>query len=183
MRQRRKPWIVAGLALVLGSLLYGFVAPDRVIGGPLEGTPFPSAEQPGDLLIQPGRTASRAALGFGWGRPEITQGRRFAWIQRKEADVYVDLPGAPADMEVWLSAKPLWLAYRRQVIALYVNGRYFTEWVCPESPDFATYRAVLPARLLQPERNTLTLRMAYRKSGGDRRKLALGVEAILLRRT
>jgi hypothetical protein len=144
--------------------------------------PPPAEQEPGERLVLPGLVYHADALGFGWSRREMSpNGVRFAWIQHLEADVHLELPDPPADATFELRAKPLYLAYRRQVIALYVNHRFVTEWACADSPHFDDFTARIPARYFRTGPNTLTLRMAYRKSGGDRRKLSLGVASMRLR--
>lgn len=145
-------------------------------------TPPPAEQEPGERLVLPGLLTHRDTLGFGWSRREMSPNSvRFAWIQHLEADVHLDLPRPPANATFELRAKPLYLQYRRQVVALYVNHRFVTEWVCADSPDFDDLETRIPAHYFKTGPNTVTLRMAYRKSGGDRRKLSLGVEFMRLR--
>ncbi len=152
------------------------------VAGRGDALPPPLDEQPpGERIILPGLLHHRDALGFGWSRREMSPtGVRFAWIQHLEADVHLDLPDPPADATFELRAKPLYLQYRRQVVALYVNHRFVTEWVCADDAAFENFTTRIPARYLKAGPNTITLRMAYRKSGGDRRKLSLGVEFMRL---
>ena len=142
---------------------------------------FPAHQAPGDVFLDIGDHASKPHLGFGWGRQERGASGHFRWIWRLEADLYFDVD-EPRDAEFWLTAAPLYLGYRRQVIAVYVNGAYVGERTCPDGPDFADYRYEIPARFWREGRNTVTLRMGYRKQGGDDRELSLAVDRALLRR-
>jgi hypothetical protein len=135
---------------------------------------------PGDVVLDPGEFRIRPQLGFGWSRPEKKGQRNFRWISHLEADLSFRWDStAPA--EVWLEAAPLYLRYRRQAIALYINHRLAAEWVCPARPGFGLYHARVPAGLLRAGDNLLTLRMAYRKKGEGLRELSLAVDRILLR--
>jgi hypothetical protein len=111
----------------------------------------------------------------------MEHGRRYAWIHHVEADLHVERAATPGDARFWMSAKPLWLTYRRQLVALYVNDRFVTEWTCADDPAFDSFETGIPADFWRQGKNTLTLRMAYRQRGGDRRELSLGVEKILVR--
>lgn len=121
-----------------------------------------------------------AQLGYGWSRPEHGLGRRFRWISELEADIWVDVPHV-GDRVFSMTAAIPHLHWRRQRIGLFVNNRYVTEWPAPDDAAFHEYRADLDGRLLEPGRNRITLRMAYRtRIGRDSRRLALAVEAIAL---
>jgi hypothetical protein len=133
------------------------------------------------VVIEPASPSAEPSLGFGWsGQPEYADGREFKWINRLEADVWFELDAA-RDTAITFTAAPLYINWRRQVIGVYINNRFVTEWLCPDRPDFQDYRVELPAGLLQPGRNRLTFRMAYRRrTPPDRRELALAVHRILV---
>jgi hypothetical protein len=150
---------------------------------------IPVALLAGLLFAAPARTAesginlirSESALGFGWsGATEYADGREFRWITRLEADAWFELEAA-TDTEIVFMAAPLYINWRRQVIGVYINNRFLTEWVCPDRPDFEEYRVDVPSGVLRPGRNRLTFRMAYRKRiPPDRRELALAVHRIVV---
>ena len=133
------------------------------------------------LVIEPAAASGESHLGFGWSsQSENADGRDFRWINHLEADTWFDLAAA-ADTAIVFTAAPLYINWRRQVIGVYVNGRFVTEWICPDQPDFQDYRVAVPAALLKPGRNCLTLRAAYRRRiPPDSRELALGVSRILI---
>lgn len=140
-----------------------------------------TAPSAGDLVVDVGTRTSAATLGYGWSRSERKGAQRFRWVKALEADVWFEWPGAGA-ADAWLRAAPFYLHYRRQNIGLYVNNRFVVEWVCPDSPDFADFHAVVPAGMLREGRNRLTLRMGYKaRPPGDGRELALAVDKVVLR--
>lgn len=147
---------------------------------PTQSAPFPEAAGEGDTLLDIGDHQSKPHLGFGWSRAERGASGHYRWISHLEADLYFDVE-QPGDAELWITAAPLYLPYRRQVIALYFNGSFLTDWLCKDRSDFSDYHAAVPAHLLRVGRNTLTLRMGYRKRGGDERELSLAVDRVLLR--
>lgn len=135
---------------------------------------------PTNIVLKVGTRRGGRALGSGWSRGERRDGRTFRWITHMEADARFTLK-TPADVDVALRAAPMYLTWRRQSIGLYMNGRFVTEWVCPDDPDFHDYQFTVPASFLRAGRNRLTLRMAYRRGvPGDDRQLALAVETIVL---
>lgn len=144
------------------------------------GVSFPTNNVDGDLLLDIGDHASKPNLGFGWGRGERGASGHFRWIWRMEADLFFELETA-RDAELWINAAVLYLPYRRQVIAIYVNGKYATEWICADDSGFLDYRVDLSGDLFKAGRNTVTLRMGYRKRGNDDRDLSLAVDRVLLR--
>lgn len=150
------------------------------ITGPARAVPFPEDLGEDDVLLDIGDHASKPYLGFGWGSPERGATGHFRWIWRLEADLHFDIE-EPRAAELWITAAPFFLPYRRQVIAVYVNGALLAEWRCENSSDFADYHAAVPARMLRDGRNTVTLRMGYRKRGNDDRELSLAVDRVLLR--
>jgi hypothetical protein len=131
------------------------------------------------ILIEPASPSAAPYLGFGWcGQSECADGREFKWVDRLEADVWFDLDAA-RDTAIDFTAAPLYINWRRQVIGIYINNRFVTEWLCPDRPDFQDYRVTVPAALLQPGRNRMTFRLAYRRRNApDRRQLALAVHRI-----
>ena len=145
----------------------------------MERPSFPEDRREGDVFLDIGDHASKPNLGFGWGRAERGASLHFRWIWRMEADLFFEVT-SPRDAEFWLTAAPLYLPYRRQVIAVYVNDALLTEWLCPDHPDFTDYRAEIPADMLRAGRNMVTLRMGYRKRGNDDRELSLAVDRALL---
>lgn len=145
------------------------------------GEVMPTNAFPGDVLMDLGAASEGAELGYGWSRPERTGERQYRWIKQREADVWFHL-AQPAESDLWILAAPLYLHYRRQNIGVYLNDRFVTEWVCPDSPDYAAYRARVPAELLLPGRNRLILRLGYKaRVPTDKRDLALAVDSMLLR--
>ena len=153
-----------------------------LIGLPAGGTETPATPLPegGDLVLHLGVDGDESYLGFGWSRGEGRAERRFRWIKRMEADVWVELDKVSA-VDIWFKAAPLYLNWRRQVVGLYVNNHFVSEWVCPDQPGESVYHARIPAETLRTGRNRLTFRMAYRKHHRrDRRELALKVETIIL---
>jgi hypothetical protein len=144
------------------------------------GTAFPQTVGEDDVFLDIGDHLSKPSLGFGWGRAERGASGHFRWIWRMEADLFFDIE-QPRPAELWVTAAPMYLPYRRQVIAVYVNGAFLAEWRCPDGPAFTDYHAAVPARLVRGGRNTVTLRMGYRKRGGDDRELSLAVDRALLR--
>jgi hypothetical protein len=133
------------------------------------------------ILIEPASPSAGPHLGFGWcGQPEYADGREFKWIDRLEADVWFE-SDATRDTAITFMAAPLYIHWRRQVIGVYINNHFVNEWLCPDRPDFQEYRLEVPAALLQPGRNRLTFRMAYRRRNPpDRRELALAVHRIFI---
>ncbi len=120
-------------------------------------------------------------LGYGWGGPERKGESGFRWIEHMEADVLFDLPAA-GDLDVVVKAAPMYLSWRRQVVGLYVNGRFVTEWTCPDNPNVSEHGVVIPAGMVQVGTNRLTLRVGYRrKVPPDRREVSLAVESIRIR--
>ena len=142
---------------------------------------FAGEARAGDILYDIGSMAPRPRLGFGWAGAERAGGRTYRWTRHLEADIGFAVKSLRR-AELWIEAKPLYLAYRRQVVAVYVNARYVGEWVCRDAPVFGAYRMDLPEGVLRVGENTLTLRTAYRKRiGNDSRELALCVDRILFR--
>ena len=134
-----------------------------------------------EIFLDVGRPEAREHLGYGWGGNERTGPDRFAWIKELEGDVWFDLYAA-ADSEIVIRGVPFYVAHRKQVVALYVNNRFVKEWVCPHSREwnFSPYAARVPAELLRPGRNRLTLRMGYH-ARSKKRFHALAVHSILIR--
>ena len=155
-------WLCMGLSLVAAGEL-------------------PGLGDQGELVIDVGRRRALVHLGFGWSQRESVPGRTFSWIKRLEADVWFHLDTV-ADLELELTAAPLYLGHRRQNIGVFLNNHFVTEWVCPDSPEYADYRVAVPADVLREGKNRLTLRMGYRRlPEGDERELALAVDKIVLR--
>ena len=128
-------------------------------------------------VIKPWKAEPGAELGFGWGEREA-EGATWRWITHLEADLAVELEGG-GDVKFSMRAAPMYLKARRQVLGLYVNGVFVAEWLCRDSTRFRTYETVIPGAMINPGRNTLTLRAGYRKSlepGGP--PLAVAVERI-----
>ncbi|MFH0953895.1 MAG: hypothetical protein V1873_06165 [Verrucomicrobiota bacterium] len=150
--------------------------------GLAEATPVAPAVSTNASVIEVGRRRASHHIGFGWSGREHQGAMRFRWIQHLEADLKFKVK-AVTDLEVTFTAAPFYVSWRRQSVGAYVNGCFVTEWVCPDDPAFQEYQMVVPARLLKPGRNTLTLRMAYRRraSARDRRQLALAVQKVELR--
>ncbi len=134
-----------------------------------------------EIFLDVGRPEAREHLGYGWGGNERSGPTRFAWIKELEGDVWFDLMAAE-DLEITIRAVPFFVEHRRQPVALYVNNRYVTEWVCPHRSEwnFNPYTAAVPAELLKPGRNRLTLRMGYHVRS-KKRFHALAVESIRIR--
>lgn len=163
-----------GLILLLGCMLTG----DALAVDPA----FPTNTEPSDIEFLLGTPQSFPHLGFGWTRKtEYHAGRPYAWIRHMEADLHFETDDT-ADAELWLRAAPLYLVYRRQIVALYINGHLVKEWVCSDDPEYHDYYTTMPGKVFREGANTLTLRMGHRKRGGDSRELSLAVDRILLRR-
>jgi hypothetical protein len=142
---------------------------------------FPSAQVRGDVLIDIGSMRAKSQLGHGWSLSERTNERDYRWIKSMEADVAFTIHAVMA-YDLYVEAAPAYLAYRRQSVAVFVNGRYVAQWLCHHDVPFAAYRVQIPARFLRAGVNLLTFRMGYRtQSGFDPRELALCVDRILLR--
>jgi hypothetical protein len=136
--------------------------------------------KPAGILIRPGIALADRHLGFGWSGREQRRRPQYRWITRLEADVWFDLQQA-VDHELWVNAAPMYLDWQRQVVGVYVNGRFVAEWTCPDDPGFHDYRCDLPAAHLRTGRNRVTLRLAYRhRIPGDARSFALAVRRILI---
>lgn len=132
------------------------------------------------LVIRVGEPEWKPSLRFGWSSAELGEDGRFRWMNRLEADVLFPLEAAQ-DVRAVIRAAPLYLSWRRQVIGLYVNRRFVREWTCPDDPAYHDYEALIPAGLLIPGTNTLTLRAGYRKRvPPDKRELSLAVSTITL---
>jgi hypothetical protein len=143
---------------------------------------MPSDVMDGDIRVEMASRKAGPHLGFGWSIREREGKRGFRWVSHLEADILFDLKTA-ADLDLWVTAAPLYLAHRRQNIGVYINDRFVTEWLCPDSPAYSDYHAVIPAKRLKVGPNRLTFRMGYRRRmGSDRRELSLAVERILLRK-
>lgn len=138
--------------------------------------------RPGDVLLDAGAVDDKDWLGFGWSRAERARGgQTYRWLKHLEGDVYPTLE-TPAPVRLWLSVRPMYIHWRRQAVGLYVNGKYVTEWVCPDSPDWAVFEGEVPAHFWKPGRNRISLRAAYRRHHRtDKRELAFGLDRILLR--
>ena len=134
-----------------------------------------------DLVIDMVAPPANVQLGFGWLKPERNESFSFVWMNHLEADVWVNLDSASA-AEIEIVAVPYYLNYRSQSLGLYVNGRFIQEWVCPIHSEWRldTYAASIPAGILKPGKNRLTLRASYR-IGGKGRQLAIAVNSITLR--
>jgi len=134
-----------------------------------------------DLRFDIGSMQVKPHLGFGWSVAEQVGPRTYRWINHLEADVHFSVPAA-RDGEIWLDAKPLYLPYRRQTVALYINSQYVGQWICGDDPVFTWHRLPVTASLLNAGDNTLTIRTAYRtRIGTDSRELSLCVDTILIR--
>lgn len=155
--------------------------PEAVFPAAAQGTEFPTPTE-GDVFLDIGSHVSKPNLGYGWGRAERSGPRNFRWVWQLEADLGIEV-ARPGPAEIWIDAAPLYLGYRRQTVALYVNRRFVHEWVFAPGPQFQTYHAAIPAGVLEEGENVLTLRMGYRKRGGDDRELSLAVDRVLLRVT
>ena len=142
---------------------------------------YPTNQLPGDIQFLLGTPQAFPHLGFGWtDYTEYHKGRTYSWVRHLEADLHFDL-SEPGDAEIWLRVAPLYLAYRRQTVALYVNDRFVAEWVCADDSDYQDFHARIKKDTFRTGPNRLTLRMAHRKKGGDRRELSLAVDQILIR--
>ncbi len=143
--------------------------------------PPPPPEERTLARIEPNR-AGEGQLGFGWSKRERGP-RAFRWVERMEADLYFELEEGIAEAELWISAAPHWLNWKRQRLAVYVNGRFAAEWLFPESPDFQTFHAVLPSGILQEGKNVVTLRAGYKvQQGRDPRELSVAVGDVVVAR-
>lgn len=167
--RRRRP-VAALWARVLAGLLAGAA-----------GAPAANAA-PGAVTVPVGRRSAREALGFGWGGPEDNGQENFAWIRRHEADVWLALDAPPGAARLELRAVPFFVPRYQQVIGLFVNGHYVTEWTCPRDNRwrFETYATDLPSGLLHGGRNRITLRVGYVVGGPGRKDYALAVESLRL---
>lgn len=173
-RGRMRTLRAAGLVLLLGWMLTA----DVLATDPA----YPTNREPSDIEFLLGTPQSFPHLGFGWTRKtEYHAGRPYAWIRHLEADLHFESDDTD-DAELWLRAAPLYLEYRRQIVALYINGRLVKEWVCGDDPEYRDYYTTVPGGAFRKGENTLTLRMGHRKRGGDSRELSLAVDQILLRR-
>jgi hypothetical protein len=134
--------------------------------------------QKGKVTVDLGAGGDEAHLGYGWSTPERRDGRTFRWMGRLEADLRFDLERAGA-AEIRFRARPLYLGYRRQVLALYVNRRFVRDWVFPDAPEFVAFHTRVPDGDLKAGRNLLTFRAAYRKrEGPDTREIAVAVDGV-----
>ena len=150
------------------------------VGTPQE-VPLPTGKVPGDIVLDLGSMQVRDRLGHGWSLAETARGRNYRWIKSMEAEITFDLEES-TDLAMWIDAVPRYLAYAQQSVAVYVNGRFVTDWVCDHDIHFQTYRLTIPRRLLSPGRNQLILRMGYTAQiGRDPRSLSLCVDRIVLR--
>ena len=142
---------------------------------------FPTNGVDGDVHLDLGSVETQPLLGRGWSTAERSGSDSYRWMNAVEADVTIEANGdGPADL--WIRARPQYLPYTRQRVAVYVNGRFVSEWTCPRDVHFAAHRFPIPAGFLEAGINRLTLRAAYRKSvGPDTRRLSLCVDRILLR--
>lgn len=142
----------------------------------------PAHAAPGAVTVPVGRPSAREALGFGWGGPEDNGRENFAWIRRHEADVWLTLDAPPGAARLELRAVPFFVPRYRQVVGLFVNGRFVTEWTCPRDNRwrFETYGADLPPGLLRGGRNRITLRVGYVAGGPGRKDYSLAVESLRL---
>lgn len=128
--------------------------------------------------IDLGSDTAEPSLGFGWSHGESGTNRTFRWMDRLEADIWFESDGG-SEVELALNAAPMYLAWKRQVIGVYVNGRFIAEWRCPDDPEFHDYSVTLPAGTLKPGRNRLTLRLGYhRRVPPDTREVGLAVHRI-----
>jgi hypothetical protein len=140
----------------------------------------PEGPLPPVIEIHPGWSRDEPMLGFGWSWREKFGRGMVRWISHMEADVFFEL-GKEESLGLELVAAPLYLSWQRQNIGVYINGAFVHEWICPDSPDFATYRTRISDRYLRKGRNTLTLRMGYRhRMPPDERELSLIVDSITL---
>jgi hypothetical protein len=143
---------------------------------------FPTNVVEGDVYLDLGSEAAQPSLGRGWSVAERSGRNSYRWMNGLEADLTVTVKdGGPADL--WIRARPLYLTYTRQRVAVYVNGGFVSEWTCPRDIDFAVHCVHIPAGSLKAGANQVTLRAAYRKAvGSDKRRLSLCVDRFLLRR-
>lgn len=140
-----------------------------------------AAALPEPVELEMASEAAAPHLGFGWGQGESSTNRSFRWICRLEADILFDVKAA-SDLGVSLNAAPMYMTWKRQVIGVYVNGRFVTEWMCPDSPDFQDYSVTVPAALVRPGKNTLTLRLGYRRRvPPDTREVGLAVHRVSIK--
>lgn len=167
-----KPWHVMVLAIWLNPVHFA-VATDPV---------FPTNREPSDVEFLLGTPQSFPHLGFGWAKnTEFDKGRTFVWIDHLESDLHFELDETYG-AELWLRASALYLAYRRQVVAVYINGQFVAEWVCADDAEYHDYYTKLLRGVFRTGKNKLTLRLGHCKRGGDSRELSLAVDQILIRR-
>ena len=133
------------------------------------------------IEILMGEPSSDAHIGSGWGHAEQHTPPSFRWLLHLEADIQIELD-AVRDMELeWVGAAAH-LAWRRQRIALYINGRFAQEWGMPGDPEFHSFRAEIPATYWREGTNRLTWRAAYRtRLGRSQREFAVAIHSIVLR--
>lgn len=151
------------------------------VGSPAFADAFPANVVAGDVHLDLGLEETQPMLGRGWSVVERDGSDSYQWMNALEADVTLDVKDAgPADF--WIRARPQYLPYTRQRVALYVNGRFVSEWTFPLDIRFAVHRFPVPEGFLRAGVNQLTFRAAYRKSvGADTRRLSLCVDQVLLR--
>lgn len=159
----------------------------------MEAGPFPELRA-GGAMVNVGDESARPMLKRGWSRPEGAWSKEprkwhdHQWIKKSEADIVVQLQKEGEDWaftEDWnffVRAMPIYDKRLRQSFALYVNGTFVKDWVCPEKDHWDTYFAKVPGDLIQNGENTLTLRVGHLVKGPlkDQRVLGLLVDRVLI---
>jgi len=71
------------------------------------------------------------------------------------------------------------VSWRRQMVGIYVNNHFVSEWIMPDHPKLAYFSTTIPRQFVLAGKNRITLRMGYQFSvRPDPRKLALAVDRI-----
>ena len=165
------------------SLLLPLVAAcGPTAGGPVEWGLHPAAEER-LVHLEIASPQDRGRLEGAWSRGEKKGPRGYRWLKGMEGHVRFEWTGADPDepLVCWMIAAPLYIDWKQQRIALYVNGRYAAEWTCPLSYHFNLYRAEVPGALFQVGENTLTLRAGYcRRLPGDSRRLSFALDKVMI---
>jgi hypothetical protein len=171
-------WSLA--SLLAAVILAGAFWPDRSRPEPVVKPDEPGKLRGTDVLVDVGREAFRAQLGYGWGPDEVHSGRSRAWIKRHEADVNISLQ-AGKTYTLWLLAKPFLIKDKFQNIGLFVNGQFLGSSPCAYEDSWQWHRFDVPTAQVKAA-TRIIIRLGYvRKPSGSSHKRGLLVDKIVLR--
>ena len=168
-------------------IITGLLLPLVAACGPADRGPVAQDEYPAPesvlVHLEIASPQDRGRLEGAWSRGEKKGAHGYRWLKGMEGGIRFDWDGERPDGTVtcWMVAAPLYIDWKQQRIALYINGRFAAEWTCPLDYRFRLYRAEVPGSLIRTGANILTLRAGYcRQLPGDARRLSFALDRVLI---